>query len=171
VQYTDNNISVTCGLYVNIILGDYVKTILNMNYAPESNWVLDPRSDFSKDLVNGDFPLGVGNQVSVEFNLIYRWHSTVSLRDEKWSEDFFAKIFSGSDVSKMSVRDFIVGLSGWREELMKQKPETRTFGGLTRNKTGAFDSTALAKLIASSTNDVGGMYIQLPLPITLSISQ
>lgn len=32
---------------------------------------------------------GIGNQVSVEFNLLYRWHSATSLRDEGWTEKLF----------------------------------------------------------------------------------
>lgn len=143
-------------MYVNIILGDYVRTILNMNYAPDSTWALDPRESFSDDFAPGTFPLGVGNQCSVEFNLIYRWHSTVSARDEKWSEEFFEKVFPGRDVSKLPLREFLAGLATWREELMEQKPEDRTFGDLKRDKDGHFDSAELAKIIAESTNDCSG---------------
>ena len=35
---------VTCGLYVNIILKDYVRTILNVNRT-DSVWSLDPRAE------------------------------------------------------------------------------------------------------------------------------
>lgn len=43
-----------------------------MNYAPDSTWSLDPRE--KSQLNSGPpVPLGLGNQVSVEFNLIYRW--------------------------------------------------------------------------------------------------
>ncbi|KAK7230147.1 hypothetical protein V2G26_002317 [Clonostachys chloroleuca] len=105
---------VTCGLYVNIILSDYVKTILNMNYAPASSWVLDPRRSFSEVFDKGSFPVSTGNQVSVEFNLIYRWHSTVSAKDEKWSQDFFQKLFPGQEVSKLPLKDFLTGLSKLR---------------------------------------------------------
>jgi hypothetical protein len=146
-------------MYINIILGDYVRTILNMNYAPESTWVLDPRQTFSDDFPKGSFPLGVGNAVSVEFNLIYRWHSTVSQKDEKWTEDFFGKIFAGREISKLSLREFVIGLSKWREEVKGQKPEVRTFGGLKRSKDGLFDLTALVKIITESTNDCAGSYI------------
>ncbi|THX71700.1 hypothetical protein D6D04_09409 [Aureobasidium pullulans] len=153
---------ITCGMYVNIILGDYVRTILNMNYAPDSTWALDPRESFSDDFAPGTFLLGVGNQCSVEFNLIYRWHSTVSARDEKWSEEFFEKVFPGRDVSKLPLREFLAGLATWREELMKQKPEDRTFGDLKRDKDGHFDSTELAKIIAESTNDCSGLLFCVP---------
>ncbi|KAM0443721.1 hypothetical protein ACHAPV_010430, partial [Trichoderma viride] len=38
---------ITCGLYVNVILNDYLRTILNLNRNPvNSDWKLDPREDF-----------------------------------------------------------------------------------------------------------------------------
>lgn len=157
-RFADEPTSVTCGLYVNIILSDYVKTILNMNYAPDSAWTLDPRKSYSEFYDKSAFPVSTGNQVAVEFNLVYRWHPTVSARDEKWTEDFFQKVFPGQDVSKLPLRDFLVGLSGWRDELTAQKPEDRTFAGLKRDSSGYFDTKALAKLIAEGTVDVSGMF-------------
>jgi linoleate 8R-lipoxygenase/9,12-octadecadienoate 8-hydroperoxide 8R-isomerase len=154
-------ISVTCGLYVNIILSDYVKTILNMNYAPESSWVLDPRESFSQVFDKGGFPMGIGNQVSVEFNLIYRWHSAVSARDEKWSQDFFQKLVPGQDVAKLSLKDFLTVLSKWKDDVAAQKPESRTFADLKRNSSGAFNTKDLLKLIVESTQDVAGKYTLL----------
>ena len=152
----DKFISVTCGLYVNIILGDYVKTILNMNYAPDSQWALDPRKPYTEFWDKSVFPLSTGNQVSVEFNLIYRWHPTVSARDEKWTQNFFQKIFPGQDVSKLSLVDFVTGLSKWRDDLTALKPEERTFADLKRDSSGFFETEALANLIAEGTQDVSG---------------
>ena len=68
--------------YVNIILIDYVRTILDLNRT-DYDWQLNPRADIK------DLPIGVGNQVSAEFNLVYRWHSTISSRDEKWTQDLW----------------------------------------------------------------------------------
>jgi hypothetical protein len=85
---------ITCGLYVNIILGDYLRTILNLNRNPTgSDWKLDPREDFSNVFDSEGTPRGIGNQVSAEFNLIYRWHSAVSANDQKWTEEQFYRIF------------------------------------------------------------------------------
>lgn len=69
-----SNFSVTCGLYVNIILGDYLRTILNLNDNPvASDWKLDPRENFSNVFDPDGTPRGLGNQVSAEFNFVYRW--------------------------------------------------------------------------------------------------
>lgn len=88
---------VTCGLYVNIILGDYLRTILNLNENPTpSNWKLDPRESL-EIFDKAGVPRGVGNQVSAEFNMIYRWHAAISNHDEEWVNSLCEEIF-GSEV-------------------------------------------------------------------------
>ena len=56
---------ITCGLYINITLMDYLRTIVNLNRS-NTTWTLDPRIGVTKDCS----PRGVGNQVSAEFNLV-----------------------------------------------------------------------------------------------------
>ena len=92
--------SVTCGLYVNVILNDYLRTILNLNQNtanPNSNWTLDPRLNFSNVFDASGTPRGIGNQVSAEFNMIYRWHAAISNHDEAWAKSFMQVVF-GPDV-------------------------------------------------------------------------
>lgn len=36
---------------------------------------------------------GLGNQVTVEFNLLYRFHCAISQRDERYTEDFMKEAF------------------------------------------------------------------------------
>ena len=59
---------ITCGLYVNCVLKDYVRTILNLNRSG-TKWDLDPRTEEGKTLFNSPAAEGTGNQVSAEFNL------------------------------------------------------------------------------------------------------
>lgn len=94
--------SVTCGLYVNMILNDYLRTILNLNRnTTDSDWRLDPRESLPDVFDPQGTPRGIGNQVSAEFNMIYRWHSCVSNHDEAWANAFFASVFgSGVNPSK-----------------------------------------------------------------------
>jgi hypothetical protein len=40
--------------------------------------------------------------VSVEFNLLYRWHSTLSAEDTEWTAGEFSKLFEGRDLGKVS---------------------------------------------------------------------
>lgn len=59
---------ITGGLYVNIVLKDYVRTILSLNRSG-SLWDLDPRTEEIKTLFNNPAAEGTGNQCSAEFNL------------------------------------------------------------------------------------------------------
>lgn len=63
---------VTSGMYINIVLVDYVRNIINLNRS-NSTWTLDPRVEMGKDV--GTYPgseRGAGSMVSAEFNLAYR---------------------------------------------------------------------------------------------------
>jgi len=131
--------------------------------------VLDPRQVFPGEFSNTEFPVATGNQVSVEFNLAYRWHSTVSAKDEAWSLDFFQKLFPGRDVSVLSLRDFFTGLSAWKNEVVAQKPESRTFADLKRDDSGHFDSWDLARLMAEATQDISGKCLLVCSPMTKSL--
>lgn len=57
-------------------------------HAKDTPWTLDPRIEIPGDDKTG-VQRGIGNQVSVEFNLLYRFHSAISTRDREWSENFF----------------------------------------------------------------------------------
>jgi hypothetical protein len=48
---------INCGLYVNIILKDYVRTILSLNRTG-TLWDLDPRSVETRTLINTPAPEG-----------------------------------------------------------------------------------------------------------------
>ncbi|ORY13037.1 heme peroxidase [Clohesyomyces aquaticus] len=102
----------TCALHMNITTNDYFRTILN-THRTDSNWTLNPRRDYSEIFGSGNLEKGIGNQVSAEFNLIYRWYSTISARNEHWLDAFFERLFPG--------------------------PNQRTFSHLKRNDDGGFD--------------------------------
>ena len=55
------------GLCLHMILGDYVKTNLNL-YRRNTGWIFDPLSNFEMTTI----PNATGYQVSVEVNLLYR---------------------------------------------------------------------------------------------------
>jgi hypothetical protein len=148
---------VTCGLYINIVLNDYVRTILGLNRTNDT-WNLDPRVSGPSVYANDGTPMGIGNQVSLEFNLLYRWHAAVSDRDDKWTQGFTAKVFPGKDVSKLSVNEFRLGLLAWSKTI-DPDPSKRNIdmGTIVRDKTtGKFDDGALIKLLTESTEDCAG---------------
>lgn len=158
---------ITCGLYVNIILNDYVRTILNLNRV-DSTWSLDPRE-------NTDFfdskgvPQGIGNQVSVEFNLVYRWHSATSLKDEKWTLDAYQQIFPGQDITTITEEEFTKGVRGWIMGLGSDPSKwPLDFGAYKRNQRGAFQDADLVQILTDATEDCACAFGPRQVPIAVS---
>ncbi|KAF5702892.1 fatty acid oxygenase [Fusarium mundagurra] len=92
---------VTCGLYVNIIVSDYLRTILNLNRNPiASDWKLDPRDDFSEVFDSQGTPRGIGNQGSANGAGVCR---------EKWTCGGFTRLEDGRFPDAELVRLLQVG--------------------------------------------------------------
>ncbi|OJD23672.1 hypothetical protein ACJ73_04972, partial [Blastomyces percursus] len=155
---------ITCGLYINIILKDYVRTILNINRT-DSVWSLDPRSESLRGFFGGtEIDKAGGNQVSAEFNLVYRWHSCVSERDDKWTQDAYTELFGGdTDPNKISLPDFLRVLDKWEAGIPKD-PLQRPFAKLTRGSNGLFDDDDLTKILTESIEDCAGPFGASQIP-------
>jgi linoleate 8R-lipoxygenase / 9,12-octadecadienoate 8-hydroperoxide 8R-isomerase len=145
---------ITCGMYINCILKDYVRTILNLNRT-NSTWDLDPRSADGRAVFGLGAGQATGNQVSAEFNLVYRWHSCVSKNDEQWTLDAFGQMFSGVDSQDPSV--LINKMSQWAQSL-PANPQARPFAKLKRTAAGTFDDGDLSAIFAASVEDAAGAY-------------
>jgi hypothetical protein len=156
---------VTCGLYVNIILRDYVRVILNLNRA-DTTWSLDPRADDFNVFDADGIPKGVGNQVSVEFNLVYRWHATVSNHNEEWMRGFMQQLWPGQDPASITQEQLVEGMRRWGHAL-DQDPGKWTFGGLARTESGAFDDAGLVDILSSTTEDLAGAFGARNVPTAL----
>ena len=46
-------------------------------------------------------PVGEGNVVSIEFNLLYRWHATLSAQDTEWTKKMLEGILKDQDPAKV----------------------------------------------------------------------
>ncbi|KAK4118839.1 heme peroxidase family protein [Parathielavia appendiculata] len=161
---------ITCGLYINIVLGDYLRTILNLNRSPvQSDWKLDPRDDFA-DVFNAEgTPSGIGNQVSVEFNMIYRWHSTTSDADVAWLKKFTRQVFGDqSNVDDMSMEEFRNGVRKWASDMPKE-PEKWTFEGMKRTEDGSFPDAELVNHLRAATDSVAGAFGVYNIPPALKV--
>jgi linoleate 8R-lipoxygenase / 9,12-octadecadienoate 8-hydroperoxide 8R-isomerase len=145
---------ITGGLYIQIILKDYVRTILNLNRT-DSKWDLDPRSADGKALFGEGAGEAVGNQVSAEFNLIYRWHSCVSKKDEEWTNNVYQQMFPGAQ--SRSLADIVKRLSDFGKNVPRD-PHERRFANLTRTKSGSYEDENLASIFAASVEDVAGAF-------------
>ena len=153
---------ITCGLYVNCILKDYVRTILNLNRT-DSDWDLDPRTATLTGPTANSAP---GNQVSAEFNLVYRWHACVSEKDDKWTKEEYARLFPGKDPSQVSMREFLTGLGMW-EAGLSCDPQQRRFANLERSADGSLDDDALVNILADGVEDVAGAFGSRNVPAIL----
>ncbi|KAI4164384.1 MAG: hypothetical protein LQ342_002031 [Letrouitia transgressa] len=146
---------VTCGLYINITLFDYLRTIVNLNRT-NSTWTLDPRAEMGNKFGHDGTPSGVGNQVSAEFNLAYRWHSCISERDDKWTQELYRHLF-GKDANEVSLQELMVGLGKW-EHGLDPDPQKRPFAGLQRGADGKFPDEGLVTILKESVEDVAGAF-------------
>ncbi|EDN03804.1 hypothetical protein HCAG_01669 [Histoplasma mississippiense (nom. inval.)] len=154
---------ITCGLYINIILKDYLRTILNINRT-DSDWSLDPRSESMRGLFGTAIDEAGGNQVSAEFNLVYRWHSCVSERDDKWTQNAYRELFGdGMDPNKISLSDFLRVLGKWEAGLSKD-PLKRPFAKLARGSNGLFNDDDLANILTESIEDCAGPFGTSQIP-------
>ena len=160
--------SVTCGLYVNIILNDYVRTILNLNRT-NSTWTLDTRKNFTNVFDQHGVPSGVGNQVSVEFNLVYRWHSSISLKDEAWTNDFYAKLLDDRDLATVDEKTLIRALRTWQIDMEAVEPGQRVFGGIQRTASGAFRDSDLVNILTEATEDVACAFGPRQVPVVMRL--
>ena len=159
---------IVCGLYVNIILSDYIRTIVNL-IQTKNTWRIDPRGE-----IKGGPPRGVGNQVSAEFNLIYRWHAAVSDRDAKWIEKTFAKFTGGKSPADLTIPEMLKQLVKMDKELPDRPDEQPLLdfdaNPIMRDKeTGKFDDDALVKILTESIEDRANAFGAKQIPEALRV--
>ncbi|KAI2473738.1 heme peroxidase [Annulohypoxylon bovei var. microspora] len=155
------------GMYVNISLHDYLRAITNTHHS-KSDWTLDPRVDI-KQFDGEGAPRGVGNQVSAEFNLLYRFHSCISKKDERWMNDFFLKLFPEGktmDLENISLADFGVALAKF-ERKIPADPSVRTFGDIERQADGTFKDEDLVRILEEGMDDPAGVFGARTIPKAL----
>ncbi|XP_006456120.1 hypothetical protein AGABI2DRAFT_195360 [Agaricus bisporus var. bisporus H97] len=155
---------VNCGYFMNIILGDYVGAILGL-VRDGNDWRLDPLMNM-RGLEHEVSTRGEGNVCSVEFNLLYRWHTTLSERNVEWLEDELAK-FLPPDADPSNVADFKTAARAFQGKSKGLPPSKWTFGGLSRGTSGRFKDSDLAKVIQEATHDVAGAYKARGIPAAM----
>ncbi|CAG8729471.1 12445_t:CDS:2, partial [Acaulospora colombiana] len=82
---------INCAWFAGIVFSDYLAAILGLS-RDANPWSMDPFSEIRND----DHTMverGQGNANSVEFNLLYRWHATLSEPDVSWLERMFSASF------------------------------------------------------------------------------
>ncbi|KAK6544846.1 hypothetical protein TWF694_001527 [Orbilia ellipsospora] len=156
---------ITCGLYINIILTDYLRTILAL-HRTNSTWNLDPRGALEKSFHENGISRGIGNQISVEFNFVHRWHSCISKRDEMWYEEMYAALFPGQDIRNLDSQTLAAGLAKM-EGAIADEPSARSFHGMSRDAEGALPDDDLVEILADSIEDTAGTFGPNNIPVVL----
>ncbi|KAI1259137.1 heme peroxidase [Xylariaceae sp. FL1019] len=157
------------GLYINISLHDYLRAITNTHHS-KSDWTLDPRVDI-KQYDGEGVPRGVGNQVSVEFNLLYRFHSCISKKDERWINGFFLKLFPGrkpEELENVSWSELGQALLQFEQNTPKD-PSKRTFDDLERQADGTFRDEDLVRILNEAMQDPAGCFGARMVPKALKM--
>ncbi|KAG8842829.1 hypothetical protein FRB96_004714 [Tulasnella sp. 330] len=95
---------VNCGHFMNVILTDYIGAILGLPKTGNA-WRLNPLDEI-RETDHAMLERGRGNAVSVEFNLLYRWHATISTTDEAWTEDMMRKLFPDISWNTITTSEF-----------------------------------------------------------------
>ena len=103
-------------------------------------------------------PTGVGNQVSVEFNLLYRWHGILSKRDSEWTENEMRSLLGGKDPATATFHEMLHGFQTWETSLAEDPHHRDTVRGLERNSEGIYDDNALVQILQKGIEDTAGSF-------------
>ncbi|KAH9213934.1 heme peroxidase [Leptodontidium sp. 2 PMI_412] len=157
------------GLYINICLHDYLRGLTNTHHS-STTWTLDPRVEITKQYDGEDLERGCGNQVSAEFNLLYRFHSIISKRDEKWLEKFLNSILPDKTkhISELSPAEFFQAFLKY-EASIDPDPSKREFDGLKRGPDGRFQDEDLVNIMTSAMEDPAGLFGSKMVPKALRV--
>ena len=159
---------INCGHFMSLVFGDYVAGFLGLG-RDGNTWSMNP-FDPIKTGSGQQLGRGEGNHVSVEFNLLYRWHATTAREDIEWTEEEFKQIFksSGKSLDQIDLMDFKVAA---RHLFTAQDPDPtkREFGGIKRGSDGMFADDDLAKILHDATEKVAGAYRARGTPAALRI--
>ncbi|KAL8990819.1 MAG: hypothetical protein Q9169_008029 [Polycauliona sp. 2 TL-2023] len=163
-------------MYVNVSIHDYLRALMGFHQF-DTNFTLDPRVAMTE---HRNVSRGLGNQVTVEFNLLYRFHCAISLKDEDYTEEFMKETFeeikkamnaakqpaentspqSTPDPKSLSMMQFAV-LAKTMAQDSKKDPWLQEFGlknsktqNFKRNAvTGLFDDQAMVDQLRVSMDD------------------
>ena len=128
--------------------------------------------DIEKEGQAEGLPRGMGNQVSCEFNLLYRFHSAISEDDANWTNDFFKSCLPSALQHKaledLTPDDMHSMMNIFAEERSKE-PQVREFGGLKRGSDGRFDDAQLANILQRKIDDPAGVFGAKQVPKVMKV--
>lgn len=159
------------GCYANVIIHDYIRTIIGT--SADSDFILDPFATPSNPIY--------GNAVSIEFNIIYRWHAAIGKEDSDWLDSVMALL--GGDIKSGTMKQcpvqtmprsqvpennnesiFDIMIQGFNQHFVHATPEELQKGlpiaGAHRDiETGSFPDVDIIKALKSgyvqSAHEIG----------------
>ncbi|KAH8809675.1 heme peroxidase [Flagelloscypha sp. PMI_526] len=159
---------INCVQFMRVTLGDYVGAILGLTRDGHS-WRLDPLAEM-RHLDHSVSPKGEGNVCSVEFNLLYRWHATLSSEDTKWTEGVFRGIMGPDvDFNTATPDQFRARV---RAAFASRNPDPTTWilEGLTRDSsTQRFPDAKLAEILHNATDSPAGAFGANGIPAVMRV--
>ncbi|KAL4778664.1 heme peroxidase [Aspergillus varians] len=161
---------ITGGLYINISMHDYLRAITNTHHS-DSTWTLDPRVDIPNSILKQGTDRGIGNHVSAEFNLLYRFHPAISQRDEKWINNYFSELFQGKPFDQLTPQDFFRAAKAF-EASIPDDPGQRgfqEFDNIKRGPDGRYNDADLARVLKESIEDPAGAFGPKNTPAAMRI--
>ncbi|KAI1159060.1 heme peroxidase [Nemania serpens] len=147
---------ITCGMYIQISIHDYLRALMGFHQF-DTNFTLDPRSDFDQKKTTR----GLGNQVTVEFNLLYRFHCAITQKDEAYTEDFMREVMGIKNPSSITLPEFLQVMKAAGANPYKPEPWDVTFGlpdggksDFKRNKfTNLFDDQQMINALTEAMDE------------------
>lgn len=159
---------INAGWFAAVVFGDYFSCILGLvRYG--SNWSLTPFDEIRNE-DHSFFERGKGNCVSAEFNCLYRWHSTLSQRDEQSITEAFHKVFGDNvDLQNVTPTQFTAAA---RRMMATQQDHTQwTFGGLERQPDGTFRNEDLAGVLQAATDAPAATFGARGVPASMRLNE
>lgn len=145
--------AVTVGLYVNIILHDYLRTLTKSPFKKGK----DPHVTLHDFFDKQGLPKGAGNQVSIESNLLYRLYFAIPRTDTSWLQESYRKSFPQKDPAGLSDLELLKALDD-HAQANPLEPSQRTFGALKRGKDGVVLEADLLKVWLHIVEKEAGHY-------------
>jgi hypothetical protein len=155
---------ITCGIYIQVAIHDYLRALMGF-HKWDTNFTLEPRSDIDHHNVSR----GLGNQVTVEFNLLYRFHCAISRSDEQYTKTFMKNTMNFDDPDEVTLQTFTQKMKDHAEYLKRNptEPWEINFGipgdaegrYFERNPlTGLFDDQAMVDALTKAMDDDISMF-------------
>ena len=156
---------ITCGIYIQVSIHDYLRALMGFHQF-NTDFTLDPRIAMTE---HRNVSRGLGNQVTVEFNLLYRFHCAISLEDERYTEQYLREYFGKLDdktwqPGEMQLPEFLGNMQAagirdgakparkaWEQEFGLKSEEKLNF---TRHPiTGLFDDQKMINELTRAMDD------------------